>query len=78
MEDPGRNLVEQVGGGGALLPEEVDGGGVLGWDQHRKFSLAPSVLLRQEYFLQRPLCPLGASWLAGNPGCFLPISGPYW
>lgn len=55
-----------------------DGGGVLGWEQCRKFSLAPSVLLRQEYFLQRPLCPLGASWQAGNPGCFLPISGPYW
>lgn len=78
MEDPGRNLVEQCGGRRCSLEEEVDGGGVLGWNEHRKFSLAPSVLLRQEYFLQSPLCRLGASWQARNPGCFLPISGPCW
>lgn len=74
MEDPGRNLVEQCG----RRRCSPFGGGVLGWEEHRKFSLAPSVLLRLEYFLQSPLCPLGASWQAGNLGCFLPISGPYW
>lgn len=57
-----------------MLPfqEEVGTGGAP-WKEHGEFSLPPSVLLRQEFLLQSPLCPLGAFWPAGDPGCFLPI-----
>lgn len=56
---PRQNLVEQWGRRRCSSFRWVDGGGVLEWKERREFSLAPSVLLRQECFLQRALYPRG-------------------